>query len=55
MQTFSRLIEADVYDSLTLEQTLATKSQTGGTSPERVAEALSTARAFLALRDDKES
>jgi argininosuccinate lyase len=47
MQTFSRLIEADVYDALSLEQTLATKSQTGGTSPARVAEALSTARASL--------
>lgn len=47
MQTFSRLIEADVYDALSLEQTLATKSQTGGTSPARVAEALSAARSSL--------
>jgi argininosuccinate lyase len=47
MQSFSTLIEADVYDSLTLEQTLATKSQTGGTSPGRVAEALNAARASL--------
>jgi argininosuccinate lyase len=51
MQTFSRLIEADVYDSLTLRQTLATKSQTGGTSPARVAESLSRARASLTPED----
>jgi argininosuccinate lyase len=47
MQSFSTLIERDVYDALSLEQTLRTKSQTGGTSPERVAEALSAARASL--------
>ncbi len=47
MQTFSPLIEDDVYEALSLEQTLATKSQTGGTAPERVAEALSAARAAL--------
>jgi argininosuccinate lyase len=51
MQSFSSLIEVDVYDALSLEQTLATKSQAGGTSPERVAEALSRARASLALED----
>ncbi|MEP6707427.1 MAG: argininosuccinate lyase [Pyrinomonadaceae bacterium] len=44
MQTFSTLIEADVYETLSLEQTLATKAQIGGTSPERVAEALAAAR-----------
>ena len=44
MQTFSPLIEADVYEALSLEQTLATKSQIGGTSRERVAEALAAAR-----------
>ncbi|MGI9105648.1 MAG: argininosuccinate lyase [Pyrinomonadaceae bacterium] len=48
MHTFSPLIEADVYDALSLESTLATKSQTGGTSPARVAEALAAARASLA-------
>jgi argininosuccinate lyase len=51
MQSFSSLIEMDVYDALSLEQTLLTKSQAGGTSPERVAEALSRARASLALED----
>ncbi|HMF55661.1 MAG TPA: argininosuccinate lyase, partial [Pyrinomonadaceae bacterium] len=47
MRSFSNLIEDDVYKALSLEQTLATKSQAGGTSPARVAEALKTARASL--------
>jgi len=47
MQTFSPLIEEDVYEALSLEKTLATKSQTGGTSPARVAEAIFEARATL--------
>lgn len=47
MRAVSSLIEEDVYEALSLERTLASKSQTGGTSPERVAEALSEARAFL--------
>ena len=41
---YSDSIGDDVFDSLTLESTLAAKSQTGGTSPARVAEALSAAR-----------
>jgi argininosuccinate lyase len=49
MRSISPLVDADVYDSLTLEQTLATKSQAGGTSRERVAEALAAARASLYL------
>jgi argininosuccinate lyase len=44
LRSFSSLIEQDVFDSLSLEQTLATKLQPGGTSPERVAEALAVAR-----------
>jgi argininosuccinate lyase len=48
LAALSPLIEADVYAALALEQTLATKSQTGGTSPTRVAEALAAARASLA-------
>jgi argininosuccinate lyase len=44
MRTISTLIEPDVYEALTLEQTLATKSQVGGTSRKRVAEALAAAR-----------
>ncbi len=37
-------VEADVFNALSLEQTLASKSQTGGTSPKRVAEALLAAK-----------
>ena len=47
LRSFSPLIEEDVYQALSLEETLATKSQAGGTSPERVAEALAVARASL--------
>lgn len=47
LHEFSPLIEEDVYDALSLEQTLLTKSQTGGTAPTRVAEALAAARASL--------
>jgi argininosuccinate lyase len=47
MRAFSPLIEEDVFAALSLEQTLKTKSQAGGTSPERVAEALAAARASL--------
>ncbi|HBB86335.1 MAG TPA: argininosuccinate lyase [Blastocatellia bacterium] len=43
----SNKIESDVFECLTLEQTLATKSQVGGTAPERVAEALVNARKSL--------
>ena len=48
LRRFSPLIEEDVYQALSLEQTLRTKAQTGGTSPERVGEALGEARARLA-------
>ena len=44
LKLFSSLIDEDVFDSLSLERTLATKSQIGGTSPERVAEELNQAR-----------
>ena len=47
MRKFSPLIEEDVAEALSLEATLKTKSQTGGTSPERVREALAAARAEL--------
>jgi argininosuccinate lyase len=47
MRSVSTLIEADIFDALSLENTLATKAQTGGTSPERVAEALAVARTRL--------
>jgi argininosuccinate lyase len=47
MRSFSPLIEENVYEALSLAQTLASKSQTGGTSPERVTEAMAAARARL--------
>jgi argininosuccinate lyase len=52
MRAFSELIEDDVYEALSLGQTLLTKSQAGGTSPERVAEALDAARESLTRTDD---
>jgi argininosuccinate lyase len=47
LRNFSSLIEGDVGAALSLEQTLRTKAQTGGTSPDRVAEALAEARRRL--------
>ncbi len=47
MRSHSDLIEQDVFEALELNQALATKSQIGGTSPERVVEALSAARQSL--------
>jgi argininosuccinate lyase len=47
LRSFSNKIEGDVFDSLTLERTLATKFQAGGTAPQRVAEALRAARLGL--------
>jgi argininosuccinate lyase len=47
-RSFSPLIEDDVFAALSLEATLATKSQIGGTAPARVADALSEARKRLA-------
>ena len=47
LRSFSDKIENDVFDALTLEKTLTTKSQTGGTAPGRVGEALAVARKSL--------
>jgi len=47
MQKFSEIIEKDVFENLSLEQTLASKNQIGGTSPERVFEALENAKESL--------
>jgi argininosuccinate lyase len=47
LREFSPLVGEDVYDALSLEQTLATKAQAGGTAPARVAAALAAARASL--------
>jgi len=47
LRSFSSEIENDVFDALTLEKTLASKSIAGGTAPQRVAEALRAARELL--------
>lgn len=46
-KAFSSLIEDDVFEALSLEQTVGTKSQFGGTAPDRVGEALVIARKSL--------
>jgi argininosuccinate lyase len=43
----SSIIETDIFAALSLENTLETKSRVGGTSPVRVAEALTSARKSL--------
>lgn len=47
LRQFSAEIGPDVCDALGLDKTLAAKSRTGGTSPERVAEALEAARKLI--------
>ena len=47
LREFSPLVMEDVYEALSLEQTLATKARAGGTSPARVREALAAARESL--------
>lgn len=47
LQQFSSNIGEDVFEALSLESTLASKSAVGGTSPNRVAEALAFARQQL--------
>ena len=47
LRLFSPMIKADVLDALSLDSTLATKNQIGGTSRERVGEALTAAKQYL--------
>ena len=47
LQSFSSLIDQDVFDALSLEQTLAAKRQTGGTASTRVTDELKRARLSL--------
>jgi argininosuccinate lyase len=47
LKSFSALIEQDVFESLSLERTLGTKSEVGGTAPGQVEAALAKARASL--------
>jgi argininosuccinate lyase len=51
LKSFSPLIEQDVFECLSLERTLATKSQPGGTAQKRVAAALTAARTSLTAGD----
>jgi argininosuccinate lyase len=44
LKSFSPMFEDDVFPALSLEKTLGTKSQIGGTAPERVAAELTAAR-----------
>jgi argininosuccinate lyase len=47
LQQFSTLIKTDIYETLSLEQTLRSKGRVGGTAPETVASALAQARESL--------
>lgn len=47
MQRFAPEIGEDVFDALSIEKTLNSKNATGGTSREKVGEALSEAREYL--------
>lgn len=49
LKTFSSLIENDVFESLSLSQTLRAKALPGGTSPIRVQEALGVAQEQLSV------
>jgi argininosuccinate lyase len=49
MREFSPKIEKDVFEALSLEKTIASKNQIGGTSPERVFEALDAAKRDLEI------
>ncbi|HEV8592987.1 MAG TPA: argininosuccinate lyase, partial [Pyrinomonadaceae bacterium] len=47
LRKFSKHIGEDVFDALSLKQTLASKNRKGGTAPDRVAEALKAAKTRL--------
>ena len=47
LQKFSPKIEADIYDALSLDQTLKTKNVIGGTAPEQVEKAMRKAHLYL--------
>jgi argininosuccinate lyase len=47
LRAASPLIEEDVFEALSLERTLATKAQLGGTAPDAVAKSLAEARRSL--------
>ena len=47
-RSFSSAIEDDVFDALSIDSGLSAKNSTGGTSPDRVGEALEAAKRYLA-------
>jgi argininosuccinate lyase len=49
LQQFSPLIEADVFEVLTLEGSVAARNHPGGTAPEQVRAALARAKAELSV------
>jgi argininosuccinate lyase len=49
LQQFARIIGDDVFTCLTVEGSVASRSSSGGTAPERVAEALARAEEALGL------
>jgi argininosuccinate lyase len=51
MKEFSASIERDIFEALSLERTLASKNQIGGTAPERVFEALERAKQSLEMEE----
>jgi argininosuccinate lyase len=51
MKQFSANLERDIFEALSLEKTLASKNQIGGTAPERVFEALEKAQQSLEMEE----
>lgn len=51
-QKISKSIENDVFEALSLENTLGSKNQIGGTSPERVFDALTEAKNRLEMENE---
>jgi argininosuccinate lyase len=49
LQKFSKNIEQDVFDVLTLEGSVAARDHIGGTAPRQVASALSQAKHWLGM------
>jgi argininosuccinate lyase len=50
LQSFGSMIEADVFDVLTLEGSVAARNHIGGTAPAQVLIAVERAKADLAAR-----
>jgi argininosuccinate lyase len=50
LRRFSKKIDNDVFDALSLDKTLAAKDTIGGTSPKRVRQAIKDAKRSLIRR-----